>query len=116
MPSWLSDDVKDAFEQHTVSCRAENMSSFPDVPGMEVAYEALRRKLGKRHVQLSKILTEEKVFFITTCLATCSATPADNIFAGDCNKAVMNFAPFAKAFECPVGSPMNPVNKCSFFD
>ncbi|KAL1466545.1 hypothetical protein MTO96_026583 [Rhipicephalus appendiculatus] len=116
VPTRLGDDVKDAFEQRTLGCLAGNTSSFSDVPGMEVAYEALKRQLGKRHVQLSKTLTEEKVFFITSCLATCSLTPADNLFAGDCNKAVMNFAPFAKAFECPVGTPMNPVNKCPFFD
>ncbi|KAH7942111.1 hypothetical protein HPB49_020663 [Dermacentor silvarum] len=61
-------------------------------------------------------LTEEKVFFITACLATCATTPADNLYGGDCNKAVMNFAPFAKAFNCPAGSKMNPASKCTFYD
>ncbi|KAH7941352.1 hypothetical protein HPB49_012521 [Dermacentor silvarum] len=61
-------------------------------------------------------LTEEKVFFITACLSSCAVTPADNLFGGDCNKAVMNFAPFAKAFGCPVGSNMNPATKCTFYD
>ncbi|XP_037502791.1 neprilysin-1-like [Rhipicephalus sanguineus] len=83
---------------------------------MEVAYEAFKRRLDENGTQLSEELTEEKVFFITACLSTCATTPADNLFGGDCNKAVMNFAPFAEAFSCPVGSKMNPETKCSFYD
>ncbi|KAL1419525.1 hypothetical protein MTO96_025269 [Rhipicephalus appendiculatus] len=83
---------------------------------MEVAYEAFKRRLDENDSQLSEDLTEEKVFFITACLSTCATTPADNLFGGDCNKAVMNFAPFAEAFSCPVGSRMNPEAKCSFYE
>ncbi|KAL1419533.1 hypothetical protein MTO96_025277 [Rhipicephalus appendiculatus] len=61
-------------------------------------------------------LTEEKVFFITACLSTCAKTPAENFYGGDCNKAMMNFAPFAKAFNCPKGSKMKPATQCSFYD
>ncbi|KAH7931871.1 hypothetical protein HPB52_025186 [Rhipicephalus sanguineus] len=83
---------------------------------MEVAYEAFKLHFQENDAELSEELTEEKVFFITACLSTCATTPADNLYGGDCNKAVMNFAPFAKAFGCPVGSKMNPANKCSFYD
>nr|XP_037274649.1 neprilysin-1-like [Rhipicephalus microplus] len=83
---------------------------------MEVAYEAFKRRIDKNNTQLSEDLTEEKVFFITACLSTCARTPSDNLFGGDCNKAVMNFAPFAEAFKCPAGSKMNPKKKCSYYD
>ncbi|XP_065296642.1 endothelin-converting enzyme 2-like isoform X2 [Dermacentor albipictus] len=114
--TWLSDDVKDTYHQRTQGCLPGNVSIFPEVPAMEVAYEAFRRNVGENGTQLSEDLTEEKVFFITACLATCALTPADNVYGGDCNKAVMNFAPFARAFGCPLGSKMNPATKCSFYD
>ncbi|KAL3216890.1 hypothetical protein MRX96_032765 [Rhipicephalus microplus] len=116
MTSWASDDVLDTFEQRILGCLPDNVSIFPEVPAMEVAYEAFKLHFGEDETQLSEELTEEKVFFITACLSTCATTPADNLYGGDCNKAVMNFAPFAKAFSCPEGSKMNPVTKCSFYD
>ncbi|XP_049527505.1 endothelin-converting enzyme 1 [Dermacentor silvarum] len=114
--TWLSEEVQDTFEQRSLGCLPGNASIFPEVPAMEVAYEAFKRHVEENDAQLSEDLTEQKVFFITACLSSCAMTPADNLYGGDCNKAVMNFAPFAKAFACPVGSKMNPATKCSFFD
>ncbi|XP_037576793.1 endothelin-converting enzyme 1 [Dermacentor silvarum] len=114
--SWLSQSVQDTFVQRTLSCLPGNASIFPEVPAMEVAYAAFNRHHQEHNIRLSEDLTEEKVFFITACLATCATTPADNLYGGDCNKAVMNFAPFAKAFNCPAGSKMNPASKCTFYD
>ncbi|KAL1441019.1 hypothetical protein MTO96_008941 [Rhipicephalus appendiculatus] len=98
----------------TINSQGEIMTSW--VPAMEVAYEAFKLHFDENDIQLSEELTEEKVFFITACLSTCATTPADNLYGGDCNKAVMNFAPFAKAFGCRVGSKMNPATKCPFYD
>ncbi|XP_050037950.2 membrane metallo-endopeptidase-like 1 [Dermacentor andersoni] len=114
--SWLSYGIQDTFEKRTLRCLPGNISIFPDVPAMEVAYAAFKRHHHENNSRLSEELTEEKVFFITTCLPSCSSTPADNIYGGDCNKAVMNFAPFAEAFGCPAGSKMNPASKCPFYD
>ncbi|KAH8026911.1 hypothetical protein HPB51_000033 [Rhipicephalus microplus] len=115
--SWLSREVQKAFSLRALHCLPGGVSIFPEVPAMEVAYEAFKRRIDKNNtLPLSEDLTEEKVFFITACLSTCARTPSDNLFGGDCNKAVMNFAPFAEAFNCPVGSKMNPKNKCSYYD
>ncbi|XP_075554777.1 endothelin-converting enzyme 2-like [Dermacentor variabilis] len=114
--SWLSDSIQDTFEERTLHCLPGNISIFPEVPAMEVAYAAFKRHHQESNSRLCEELTEEKVFFITACLAACATTPAHNIYGGDCNKAVMNFAPFAKAFDCPVGSKMNPASKCTFYD
>ncbi|KAH7941316.1 hypothetical protein HPB49_012173 [Dermacentor silvarum] len=81
-----------------------------------VLYQYARELLRAIDNEGVKDLTEEKVFFITACLPSCAVTPADNLYGGDCNKAVMNFAPFAEAFGCPVGSNMNPATKCTFYD
>ncbi|KAL1419557.1 hypothetical protein MTO96_025298 [Rhipicephalus appendiculatus] len=96
-PSWLAETSRKAFEQRTFGCLPNIGSIFPEIPAMEE-------------------LTEEKVFFITACMITCATTPADNVYGGECNKAVMNFAPFAEAFHCAPGSNMNPKKKCTFFN
>ncbi|XP_049527509.1 endothelin-converting enzyme 1-like [Dermacentor silvarum] len=114
--SWLSHSIQDTFEQRTLRCLPGNASIFPEVPAMEVAYAAFKRRHQKSNNRLSEELTEEKVFFITACLSSCATTAAANLYGGDCNKAVMNFAPFAEAFGCPAGSKMNPASKCPFYD
>ncbi|KAH8029273.1 hypothetical protein HPB51_024698 [Rhipicephalus microplus] len=110
-----SDGVR-AFEQRTFGCLPNSGNIFPEIPAMEVAYASFKRQHQRNDSQLSEDLTEEKVFFITACMITCATTPADNVYGGDCNKAVMNFAPFAEAFQCAPGSNMNPKRKCTFFD
>ncbi|XP_077523660.1 endothelin-converting enzyme 1-like [Amblyomma americanum] len=115
--SWLSDAVKPTFQDRVLGCLpGGNASLFPEVPAIEVAFAALKRSLKDNDVRLSEELTEEKVFFITVCLLSCSKKAADNLYGGDCNKAVANFAPFAEAFQCRLGSNMNPRTKCTFFD
>ncbi|KAH6926587.1 hypothetical protein HPB50_019828 [Hyalomma asiaticum] len=114
--SWLNESIQDTFEKRTLHCLPGNVSIFPEIPAMEIAYAAFKRHMEENNTRLSQELTEEKVFFITACLTACSTTPADNLFGGDCNKAVMNFAPFAEAFNCRVGTKMNPASKCTFYD
>nr|XP_037274647.1 neprilysin-1-like [Rhipicephalus microplus] len=111
-----SDKVFDTFKQRILGCLPGNTSIFPEVPAIEVAYEAFKQHQEEHDPQLSEELTEEKVFFITACLSSCAKTPTDNLYGGDCNKAMMNFAPFAEAFGCPAGSKMNPAEKCTFYD
>ncbi|KAH6925906.1 hypothetical protein HPB50_011821 [Hyalomma asiaticum] len=113
--SWLGKAAETAFAEHTFGCLPQNASVFPQIPAIEVAYAAFKRHLNEKNMQISKELTEEKVFFITACLLSCAKAPQNGPFGSDCNKAVMNFAPFAEAFSCPPGSKMNPAKKCAFF-
>ncbi|XP_037568097.2 membrane metallo-endopeptidase-like 1 [Dermacentor silvarum] len=114
--SWLSEESQQQYERRVNGCLGENATVFPEVPAMEVAHAAFLQDTGTNHDLLSPNLTEHQVFFITTCAASCALSASHNTYGGDCNKAVMNFAPFAEAFSCPLGSRMNPVNKCTFYD
>ncbi|KAL3194513.1 hypothetical protein MRX96_016147 [Rhipicephalus microplus] len=55
----------------------------------------------------------EQVFFMTACLTMCEQDAAGRSHSPNCNAAVRNFAPFAEAFNCPLGSPMNLRDKCT---
>ncbi|XP_077523098.1 neprilysin-3-like [Amblyomma americanum] len=116
VPSWLSEAVKPRFRQRDQGCLHYNSSVFPEVPAMEVAFAAFQQHAENSDLQLTDELSEAKIFFITACLTSCATKEKNNLYGGDCNKAVMNFAPFAEAFRCPVGSRMNPVKQCTFFD
>ncbi|KAK8770804.1 hypothetical protein V5799_012731 [Amblyomma americanum] len=97
---------------------AENGSVFPEVPALEVTYSALaesKLSLDGGHSALGENLLEEHVFFMTLCFLTCASGGDRNPSAADCNKAVRNSELFAKAYNCPLGSKMNPEKKCSFF-
>ncbi|XP_077522177.1 endothelin-converting enzyme 1-like isoform X2 [Amblyomma americanum] len=116
LSSWVSEASGPAFDKRLRGCLAENESVFPEVPALEVAYAAFREDVNPTQELLSPELSEEQVFFIAACSTSCSKSSAGNAFTGQCNKAVMNFAPFAQAFGCAPGSRMNPEKKCSFFD
>ncbi|KAH9377001.1 hypothetical protein HPB48_018749 [Haemaphysalis longicornis] len=93
--------------------------NFPEIPAMEVAYAAFEASLTEqdRSLWVVDTLSEEQLFFVTACLTMCGL---DNVVRVsdrlDCNKAVANFPPFSKAFQCPDNSKMNPRNKCPFFN
>ncbi|KAH6931567.1 hypothetical protein HPB50_025264 [Hyalomma asiaticum] len=114
--SFLSRDSTAAFADKDACLNAGNGASgrrgsvFPEVPAVEVAYAAYRAALDERPENLGDGLTGDKVFFMTLCFMTCAR---DQVV--DCNKAVSNFAPFARAFGCSSSSAMNPERKCSFF-
>ncbi|KAH7962083.1 hypothetical protein HPB52_014226 [Rhipicephalus sanguineus] len=92
-------------------------SIFPEVPALEIAHSSLLGALKNQSVPLSirKDLPEMVVFFMTICYVTCATEGFPNPFAADCNKAMRNSAAFASAFNCTVGSRMNPESKCNFF-
>ncbi|XP_077564542.1 endothelin-converting enzyme 2-like [Haemaphysalis longicornis] len=95
-------------------------SVFPEIPALEVAYAAYRASLrnDSAHQGIAADMTGDVVFLMTACYTTCTHVfPSDppNPYAVDCNKAMRNFRPFAKVFNCPPGSRMNPDKKCPFF-
>ena len=97
---------------------------FADFSGLEIAYRALENILGKDGMTKPFAdglkFTNEQIFFISHAQNWC--TKKENLgknigkLHSPQNLRVLNplksSDAFAKAFNCPVGSPMNPVEKC----
>ncbi|KAH6929015.1 hypothetical protein HPB50_022392 [Hyalomma asiaticum] len=107
-----------SFEDRDSCLRDEGMESiFPEVPALEITYEALSEALKSADAKPGLPgLSEEKVFFMTICYMTCLTPGATNLFSANCHKIVRNSPAFHEAFNCSKGSKMNPTKKCSFFD
>ena len=91
------------------------------------AYRKIQSKVQEQKMPGLTHFTNEQLFFLTQANTWCSNP--DLLFApykwptwGDHPEPyhrivipVMNSPDFAKAFKCPVGSPMNPVKKCKLW-
>ncbi|KAH7973177.1 hypothetical protein HPB52_022736 [Rhipicephalus sanguineus] len=94
---------------------------FPAVVGMEVAYRSFiaavtrdYRSLEDLRVMHLEKFTDSQVFFLAFCYSQCSKRPQRK--GDDCNVPVKNSPRFAEAFNCPSNTPMNPPEKCTFFE
>ena len=97
---------------------------FADFSGLEIAYRALENKLGKRAMKMPVVeghqFTNEQAFFISFAHNWCRKKEELGKNIGDVHSRgdlrilnpLKNSDTFAQAFNCPVGSPMNPVDKC----
>ncbi|KAH7972948.1 hypothetical protein HPB52_019371 [Rhipicephalus sanguineus] len=116
--SFLSNSTLATFSAKA-ECGQSDGTVFPEVPALEIAYAALVEShlRGEEPVPLSlgPNLPEDKVFFMTLCYLSCAKPGDRNLIPADCNKVARNSRVFANAFNCSVGSRMNPEKKCSFF-
>ncbi|KAK8772264.1 hypothetical protein V5799_024492 [Amblyomma americanum] len=104
-------------------CSADVTSSgnvtalFPLLPALKIAHAAyLRFRREDRDLRLPGLeeYSAEQVFFLSACHVTCWERGDQHRLSPECTEALRNFEPFAKAFSCPAGSPMNPEQKCAF--
>ncbi|KAH7984639.1 hypothetical protein HPB52_023382 [Rhipicephalus sanguineus] len=110
---WLSPLWRHAV-MDVAACLTGSGSYFPEIPALEISYKALETALSREGGRRLRIgFSERQLFFITLCFLTC-ARPGTQPPA-DCNKAVMNFPPFANEFGCRNSSRMRPARQCPFF-
>lgn len=115
LPWWL-DSANVSYKEKS-SCGAPRGGSvFPEVPALEVSYHAFQESVKNdlnsaedHRLAGSESYSGDQIFFLTYCYYFCGPS------AERCNKAVKNFSPFAMAFGCAPGTPMNPRKKCTFF-
>ncbi|XP_049520671.1 endothelin-converting enzyme 1-like [Dermacentor silvarum] len=135
--------TKSAVYKEKLSCTFDRMSSgdtvggdssaedggdrrlqlLPHMPALETAYRAYKRAVATDletnvdvlHLPNLEEYTDDQLFFLTYCHVL-GAPKGDRNAQRLCNVPLRNFGSFAKAFRCPVGSPMNPKKKCTFFD
>ena len=98
--------------------------NFSDVSGLEIAHRALVGRLGPIAMNKPPLkgyrFTNDQIFFISYAQNWCSKeedlTNYQNGLHSPRNVRVLNplknSFEFAIAFNCPIGSPMNPVEKC----
>ncbi|KAH9371189.1 hypothetical protein HPB48_005659 [Haemaphysalis longicornis] len=117
--SFFSPMSAEAFKEKDACLQKDNMSSvFPEVPALEIAYNAFNlsdQRRAQSATAISKDFPESKVFFLTLCYMACALPGIRHPSMADCNKALRGFRPFAEAFACAKGSKMNPPNTCEFF-
>ncbi|XP_077498588.1 endothelin-converting enzyme 2-like [Amblyomma americanum] len=98
-------------------CAIMGGDGIRELPALEVAYAAFKRRANESTLRTMKKYSEEEVFFITACFNLCrQPTTMRGVFAGGCNEAAANFAPFSQAFNCHKGATMNPTKTCSYFN
>ncbi|XP_073251055.1 endothelin-converting enzyme homolog [Porites lutea] len=114
------------FYGHKVNGETTLSENIADNGGVTVAFEAYR-KWVREHWEEPRLpgvmLTNDQVFFISYARNWCSHY--SKIAAGIATKyfdhspmpwrvngTLRNIPEFSKAFNCPLGSPMNPIKKC----
>nr|XP_037275969.1 neprilysin-1-like [Rhipicephalus microplus] len=94
---------------------------FPAVAGLEVAYASFSAAVTRDYLAVEdfRILhleqfTDKQIFFLAFCYSQCSKRPQTR--GDECNVPAKNSYLFAEAFHCSSKSPMNPPEKCQFFE
>ncbi|XP_070393854.1 neprilysin-2-like [Dermacentor albipictus] len=101
------------------------MGVFPAIPALEVSFSAFKTSVQQHSHRADAVndlrleglgeYGDDQVFFMTYCYALCSKE-GDTNSQQECNVPLRHFYPFAEAFKCPEGSPMNLKTKCGFFN
>lgn len=118
--SWAPANWSRLLAVRSSSCfgTSSNASLFTDLLALEAAYGAYEAAThGAVPARLiTKVFSDEQVFFITACLSLCNSPHTLNSSEGDCNRAVANFKKFAEAFQCGEHASMSSARRCLFFE
>ena len=109
----------------TYNCSVNTLSEdFADISGIQIAFQTFEKKLGKDGLKFRPFencfFNNEQLFFISLAHYYCGEYPTDE--NGPHSHArlrilntLRNSPAFANAFNCPLWSPMNAVDKCQIW-
>ncbi|KAH6926273.1 hypothetical protein HPB50_016191 [Hyalomma asiaticum] len=97
------------------------LHALPVMPGLEIAFQGFAaavavdfRALVDFKVLHLEAFTDFQIFFMAYCYSLCAKKP--HTISEECNVPAMNSPIFADVFHCQPNTPMNPPDKCTFFD
>ncbi|XP_043278236.1 endothelin-converting enzyme homolog [Venturia canescens] len=123
-----SEEIMKVSRQRSHITRGENMADTTGIQAVFEAYKKVKKANGSVRLPGLEEYTDEQLFFISFGAMWCEAgTPQyekKRKQSGDPHSpskirvigAVSNTKGFAEAFNCPVGTAMNPVNKCNIWE
>lgn len=106
-------------QSHGLEKDEQDAENAADFAGLVSAYHAYS-SLAKEEKVEGFDFDAEQLFFIASCIKWCATSKVELVsryapFRERCNVPLKNMEAFARAFSCPVGSPMNPSRRCSFW-
>ncbi|XP_064487834.1 uncharacterized protein LOC135400022 [Ornithodoros turicata] len=84
------------------------------VASQDLLWEAFRSAPTRGDLRLDGLsaMSEAMTFFVAQCYLLCGSASSTEAVAS-CNEPLKRSIHFAEEFHCPVGSPMNPADKCA---
>lgn len=102
------------FQYNGVTSLGENIA---DNGGVKLAYQAYQFKnLSEPRLPGLENYSPQQMFWISTVNYWCQKHESDNVHLPDEIRVIgtlSNMPQFAKDFNCPIGSKMNPEKKCT---
>ncbi|KAF5307250.1 hypothetical protein FQR65_LT06966 [Abscondita terminalis] len=81
--------------------------------GLKQAYQAWLRRYDTEEKLPGLKFTQNQIFWITYAQSLCNRASIDNFTKFQVQETVSNIESFSKDFNCSLGLPMNPVQKCT---
>ncbi|XP_075746266.1 neprilysin-1-like [Rhipicephalus microplus] len=98
---------------------SENLADLAGIRATYKAYSSL--PYNRRSLTLAGLnISADRLFFVGHCIKLCAQysqlTAQYAPFRSRCIVPLMNMPEFSRAFGCRTGQPMNPQNKCIFWE
>ncbi|KAL1425822.1 hypothetical protein MTO96_018805 [Rhipicephalus appendiculatus] len=92
--------------------RSPTAPPYLEVAALEATHAAFVNSGARDDRRIVEEFSNEQTFYVAFCYFRCGPRVTNPDFLNDCNMALRHYTPFAEAFGCSIGSPMNPSGSC----